>query len=430
MKFIVFSFVLFFLLETNAQKCELSIHVTDEWNENVANVHIYHQKNLLAITDENGFCIVKIDCNKKLILTTKHMSFQQERFEAYATADFDAFRKLVIKRKAYQLDEAEIKPGNNLDTVVGENQYYVEDYIFKGDSLILLLKERKTKKYFIRLADKKGEKIYEKALMGKPIKLFKDALNTYFLVYESQVFSLQTNSDNFYFTEKVFEEFKDIAQYINYVDDAKILANNKVNEKPWFEYLMLDRRKLLNDTLVYVKNETLYEQYHSEFKFLSARDRYAVRVLEYETGVSKYDIAAYYTNFAGNIWYKPANAPHFYYNDKHYFFNLCNDSLYVFDCKGQLKERFLIDFTKIKGFTGQIILDEVSGDFYTLFLVNGILKLSKIIDGKADSPENHVSLNMRYPKNVKVNKGKVWYLSRPFESWQSTYLYSEVIDKR
>jgi len=190
---------------------------------------------------------------------------------------------------------------------------------------------------------------------------------------------------------------------------------------------MLDRRLTKNDTLVSVKNEFLYEQYHSEFKFLSTRDRYALRVLEYETGISKYDLAAYYTNFSGNIWYKPAKAPHFYFNESHYFFNLCNDSLVTFDKNGAKQTQALIDFTSHKGFTEQIIMDDITGDFYALFLINSKLSLHKILDGKLDKTKNSLTLNMKYPKNVKVKNGKVWYLSRPFESWQSTYLYSEAI---
>jgi hypothetical protein len=426
-KYLVLISVFMAINQSIAQRCELTLHVTDEWNENVAQAHIYFNNQLLAITDESGKCSVKIDCDKKIMLRIKHMSYVVERFEVYASKNENSFRKLIVKRKSYELGVKEIKPGNNLDTIVGENQYYVEDYIFKGDSLILLLKERKSKNYYLRLSDVYGTKIYETTLKGKPLKLFKDALKTNFLVYENQVFSVDAHEHRFHLEEKNFVEFQDIAKYLNHVDDAKILANNKINEKPWFEYYMLDRRLTKNDTLVSVKNEFLYEQYHSEFKFLSTRDRYALRVLEYETGISKYDLAAYYTNFSGNIWYKPAKALHFYFNESHYFFNLCNDSLVTFDKNGAKQTQALIDFTSHKGFTEQIIMDDITGDFYALFLINGKLSLHKILEGKLDKSKNSLTLNMKYPKNIKVNNGKVWYLSRPFESWQSTYLYSEAI---
>jgi len=422
-------FLLFLVtsLNLNAQQCSIRLTFKDTLtSKSISDVHVYHKNILLGSSDENGKIHFIIQCSSSIKLKIVHIAYVQKLIQINPLLT-DSIN-VDLETNPYYLNTAEIRPFQNVDTILGENQFFVEDYLFYNDQILSLLKHRKKPKYMLRLTHLNGVMIDEIPLQGTPLNLDKNAFNTNFLVYENQAFRIKVIEQRLVLTTYGYKDYIETVHHLNFISNQAMLSNNKKFEKPWFEYIFTDRTINHDDTILYVKNSKLYQQYYSEFKFLSARERHKCRVIAYETGLDKYDIAANFTGFSNNIWYKPAQATHINYQNIHYIYNFCNDTLYIFNEKGDNIEKHKINFNKKEGFTGKISLDERTGYIYALYTKNGKLHLNKIIKGELDSNHEIYTIAMRYPKQIKIIDNKVWYLGKPLESYQSTYLYSEKLN--
>ena len=424
---IVAVFLVVSTAKTKAQNCNITLKITNENQQVVDKATILLRNQLVQTSDINGEAHLKLECGSYIVLKISHVAYLDESIRI---AEFKKDTTILVKLRArvMQLPLTEIVAKIGPDTIIGNNKYYVEDYLFEGHYIYTLKRLRKSQQYFLALCDHRGNDIKSFRLDGKPKQLFKDALGANYLVYENKAFEITRHDTMLQQRVLDFSDFVWLYKFINQADEQHITMNNHTYHKPWFEYYLIDRNIMQNDTMHQVRHDFYYEQYHSEFRFLSSRERHALRRMEYETGISKYDLAAQYTGFSSNIWYKEVKAPYFYNNGKHYIFDFAKDSLLIFHKNGEKAQSIHFTFHHLDGFKEEIIFDEWQNTFYALSMKNGTRSLHKINIDENVSTSYVSKLSMRYPSNIKVQNGKVWYLSRPYESWQSTYLYAEGLE--
>jgi hypothetical protein len=68
-----------------------------------------------------------------------------------------------------------------------------------------------------------------------------------------------------------------------------------------------------------------------------------------------------------------------------------------------------------------LIQDETTGDVYALYLRHGVSWLKNLTKNDAEE----FRLTHRYVEKIHIKDRQVYYLYRPFESSQNTYLYRE-----
>lgn len=426
--FLSLTLLLYLVHKADAQECVLRIEIKDEKNKPVEQVTLSVNNKLVTTSDKSGIIIWKVNCNHTIgQLKLSHIAYL-DQFIPLKNLINDTTIKIVMRDRLMQLPITEIRGKTAPDTIIGNNQFYVEDFVFSGQWMLTLLRSRKNSHYSLELRNLDGMKIYALKLDEKPIKLFKDALQICYLVFEKSAKEIFYDQDGLSLRDIKFDDFWWLHNFINQADDKNITLNNHFRQKPWFEYYLIDRSRQSNDTLYAVRHDFYYKQYHSEYAFLSTRERHHMKRLEYETGESRYDLAARYTGFANNIWYKEVKAPYFFHNERHYVFDFNKDSLLIFQREGTLISKHHIQFHRTEGFKQEIVFDEEFGDFYALQLKNGKKSLHHIKIGPNVEVSLAALLSMRYPSHVKVKGGRAWYLCRPSDSWQSTYLYAEALE--
>jgi len=145
-------------------------------------------------------------------------------------------------------------------------------------------------------------------------------------------------------------------------------------------------------------------------------------------GYDKYDIAASMTGFSNGFLYETVYAPLF----------VVNDTINIFDHSESKIWKFVQDSIEIGGVTfnyhkpkkkstwkRQLIMDDVTGKIYAVFLKNGYYYLKEIdvSSGKAIAEKK---LTFQYVSKLKIKNGFVYYTYKPIQSLQKKFLYKEL----
>jgi hypothetical protein len=78
-------------------------------------------------------------------------------------------------------------------------------------------------------------------------------------------------------------------------------------------------------------------------------------------------------------------------------------------------------FHEDKSYQKQLIQDETTGEVYAFYLRLGVSWLKNLSKNSAEE----FRLTHRYVEKIRIKNHQVFYLYRPFESSQNTFLYSE-----
>jgi hypothetical protein len=108
-------------------------------------------------------------------------------------------------------------------------------------------------------------------------------------------------------------------------------------------------------------------------------------------------------------------------NEQFETFDHYRDSLVIFDEHVQRSNQVNMKFHEDKSYQKQLIQDETTGEVYALYLRLGVSWL-KNLSNKSDE---EFRLTHRYVEKIRIKNHQVFYLYRPFESSQNTFLYSE-----
>ncbi|MGB0425017.1 MAG: hypothetical protein ACPGED_11855, partial [Flavobacteriales bacterium] len=171
------------------------------------------------------------------------------------------------------------------------------------------------------------------------------------------------------------------------------------------------------------------KQFRSEYKWLSTRDKLNAKRLEIATGIDKEIFGAYMTGFSNSPYYNALYAPLFVENDSVFVFDHYADFMYTYTQNYEKLDSVPISYHKGKTsrfWEEQVIFDQGNGNAYTVFRRNGNCYLQGI-DKKSGESLGNFKMFHRYPENLVIKNGEVYYVYRPFESPQKKFLYREDI---
>ena len=316
------------------------------------------------------------------------------------------------------------------DTLVGDQEYSVEDYEFLEDGKMLLLTYPKTMKKgsILRLLDENQKVIDKHYLEGDAIELSADYRNNIHLICEERVFLV-------YFDDKdhIHLGLENRDYYFKYVSPiidtigSNIYFSNYSDIYPAFDYYEFNLDDSSYQVILEVEDTLMMELYRSEFKYVDVRTKIWAHQKQLETGIDK-EIWVGATVFTNSIYYEPLYAP---------LFKTGEDSIIVFD---HYKNRMFkytptegfVDSTRISyhldhrksGWEQPLIQDEVNGRIYAIFLKGGYTYLSEI-DKNTGHVKRSFKLYFKYVERIRIIDGDVFYIYRPFETVQKKYIYRE-----
>ncbi|HEU4717701.1 MAG TPA: hypothetical protein VFU15_07700 [Bacteroidia bacterium] len=325
---------------------------------------------------------------------------------------------------------AEVKSGP--DTVLGNNKFFIEDYMFYDEHCFILLTfEKSLKSAKVMLTDDHQAILSSFDVPGEAIELYKD--------YQGNINVMCRDSA---FRVKVVQPAEVLLLALPYKDfcermlpcvdtvGSRILFTNYMRDYPAFSYFSYNPADTTVEPVHYIVDKELLAQYNWEFDYLLPKDRLYARKMEMYTGIDKRIIAATMTGFPQSIYYTPLYAPLFVVHDTVCVFDHYSDTLFLFDKFNRSIGASHIDYHHPKNWKEwdrQMLQDDVTGDIYAQFEKGGFYYLKRI-DIKTGKVTGTYKLQNQYVKHIRVHDGEVYYIYRPFESVQTKFLYREKME--
>ena len=207
-----------------------------------------------------------------------------------------------------------------------------------------------------------------------------------------------------------------------------MLFSDFLRQFPRFKYYAFNP----NDTSVSVIKEVVHKdmdwKYNFEYEFLSNADKqFAKRMAKRLKGYNKFDVAASMTSFSSGFLYETVYAPMFVINDTINIFDHSESKIWKFvDDTVEVGDiPFLYHKPKKKNsWKRQLIMDEVNGGIYAVFLKNGYYYL-KQINTNSGKIVDEKKLTFQFVSKLKVKNGFIYYTYKPMQTLQKKFLYKE-----
>jgi hypothetical protein len=323
---------------------------------------------------------------------------------------------IAMVRKENSLGTFEVNASLQPDTIVSSPVWMIKDYIFSGDSIWLLTWEKRPDRCKLRLFDQQNQELKAYQLPQNAESFFKDAAGEIYLECQAEVFRVSIEALSGIRSNDYYKGIRRVPV----MNDSAMVYSTWRRDRPEFAYIKLDRKGQY-DTILNVQDKRLRDLYYAEFKFLSFKDQTEINRRCRRTGEDKYDLAAAYTGFTRSFWWHPLYSPMMKQNEQFEVFDHYRDSLVTFDDRLLRDNQANIQFHEDKSYRRQLIQDETTGEVYALYLRLGVSWLKNLTNGK----EEEFRLTHRYVEKIRIKNRSVYYLYRPFESSQNTYLYKE-----
>ena len=374
--------------------------------------------------------IVILDTKEQFYISSEHPMYEplSYRYQSVRNTSDTLFIKLVLKPiKSQSMDQVVVKAPGIPDTVFNSTEFHVADFEVTdaGDYILLVYPKRSGHKNAILWYD--GINIKDSmSIHGIGINLIKDYRDNIHLICQEEVYHVSHKNDSIALFSIPKDYFLDYVLPIVDTTTSKLFFSNFNMYYPAFDYFALDQIDSSYRKIIHIEDPLMMELYRSEYKWVDVRTRLWAKQKEIETGVdAQIWVGANY--FTQSIYYKVPFAPLFKIQDSIYVLDFQSDQITVYTPKGEVSRITPLLFHYHKDKTGwkRIILkDESTQALYALFEKDGISMLGKIdlTTGKIVSKHR---LYHKYVEKIRIHRGNVYYIYRPFESIQKRFLYKE-----
>lgn len=407
--FILVVIMLYFSVEIKAQRFEAFLK--DQDGKPVTSA-VVNNGNKQVFSNAKGF--FGIDTVRVKHLQINRTGYEPLRIDVSSISG----NTIVLQRKENTLGTFEVSGTLQPDTIVSSPVWMIKDYVFWGDSIWLLTWDKRPDRCMLRLFDQQNRELKVYKLQDQAERFFKDAAGTIYLeclssVYQVSIYALLSIRTDDYYSG---------IRRVPVMNDSAMVYSTWRHDRPEFAYLKLDRKGNY-DTVLTVQDKRLRDLYFAEFKFLSFKDQTEIRRRCRRTGEDQYHLAAASTGFTRSIWWHPLYSPIMKQNEQFEVFDHYRDSLVVFNQQLKRDDQANMSFHEDKSYQKQLIQNETTGEVYALYLRLGVSWLKNLSKNNAEE----FRLTHRYVDKIRIKNLQVFYLYRPFESSQNTFLYSEEV---
>jgi hypothetical protein len=319
-----------------------------------------------------------------------------------------------------------------VDTVFGSQFYSVEDYAFLPEENMLLLAYEKTldKQAKLLLIDSEQALVDTYTIPERALHLYTDYAANNYVVCEVKIYRINIRGDEIHLLSISDEDFYGFHhRVIDTIGDRYYYSN--YNELyPAVKFYVTERNDTTHIELYEVKDDFMMELYRAQYKYVSGRDKLWAYRKEQATGIDK-EIWIGANSFTRDILYKPVYAPLFIINDTVLVFDQYKNKILKFDEYNDSAGVYFMNYhqaPKGEKWEQPIIEDKLEELIYAIYNGGGYTYVRQIkyrtgLIGKT------TKLKFRFIENIKIEKGYVYYIYRPFESSQKRFLYKEKLAK-
>lgn len=394
----------------------------------IENVHVkINQRNIIVKSGEKGDYQIVFPKKKRVTLVYSHTSYEtvyQPIIDGKDTIRLNiSLKEKVESLPVYDYSE---KP----KVVFKSAKINIADYEFFEDKLLFLVYgKRLNKDSEIYLVDENEKIISKHFVPGEPVELYSDYLGNVNLICKNAIYRIGVNKDKISIYELPLDDFNQLIKPIVDTLESTILFSDFLEQFPRFRYYAFNPEDTSVTVVKELVNKDMDWRYNFEYEFLSNSDKqFAKRMAKRLKGYDKYDVAAHMTGFANSFLYEEVYAPMF----------VINDTINIFDHDKSLIWKFIDDTVQVDSVTityhkprkksewkRQLIMDEVNGDVYGVFLRNGYYYLKKINSSNGEIVEEK-KLHYQYAEKLKVKDGFIYYTYKPSQSLTKKFLYKEL----
>jgi hypothetical protein len=397
--------------------------------EIVENVHVkVLQRNIITKSDTKGNYQVSFDKKKLVSLVFSHVSYET-LYEPIATKNDTLILNIKLKENITTLKAPDIIATNVPSPVFRSVKINIADYEFYQDKfLFLVYGKRLNKDSEIYLVDEHEKIISKHFVPGEPVELYTDYLGNVNLICKRAIYRVGVHHNKVSIYELPMDEFNQLIKPVVDTLKGSIIFSDFLKQFPRFKYYAFNPK----DTSVKVIKEVVHKdmdwRYGFEYYQLdNAGKQFAKRMAKKLKGYDKYDVAASMTGFSNSFLYETVYAPLFVINDTinifdHYenkIWKLIDDTVDV----GSVDFNYHKPIRKNE-WKKQLIMDEVNGKIYGVFLKNGYYYL-KEIDTNTGKIIAEKKLYYQFVSKLKIKEGYIYYTYKPRQTLQKKFLYKE-----
>jgi hypothetical protein len=315
------------------------------------------------------------------------------------------------------------------DTVFGSEQVSIADYAFIDSGMICLSYEHNMNRgnRLLWMSDD-GKVLAAHEAPSGDVRLWQDYRRRVYVldddhvhrvvVSEGRLVVAQLDAGAFY--EQIYPVVDSCGPWLYY--------SNYSTNYPAFAYSMFDRRDSSNRRFCEITDVDMMELYRAEYKYRTPQEKLWAFRQEVRTGIDR-EIWAGAMFFTGNIYYKPVYAPMFVKKDTLLVFDHYRNLLLRYDRFGLPVDSMPVAHhlqRKPMDWQEKLIYDRIRHQVYALYMEGGYAVLC-LINQQTGAIAGRQRLYFRYPENIQVRDGRIYYIYRPFESLQKKFLYSEKV---
>lgn len=339
---------------------------------------------------------------------------------------------LKLKYKGQSSGEVDISGIYSPPVVYSSEQLEVSDYaIIDNNTLVLLVYPKRLNAGSELIWYSHDSIINDRESPEIAKELITDYRNQVYLRCETNDYLLQNGK--FLTLSKVSRDDleRSIQPVIDTLDNDELFFNTYYEYYPAFDFYKFNLKDTSNALFHHIEDTVMMEQYRAEYKWADPQVKLWAWRKEDETGIDRQIwIGANY--FTSSVYYEPPYGALFIDEDNAYVFDFYKNLLYTYDAySGEKLNSIDIDFfLNIRktwwdpGWKKTMLQDPITKKMYTYYDNGGFVDIYEI-NPENGKRENKFTLFYRYPENIQIYDGQVYYLYRPFASIQKKYLYKE-----
>jgi hypothetical protein len=403
-----------------------------------AHIQVSDFDNVHAISAGDGSFQLTLPRKDTYLIRVSHISFKDSIYEIGTSPNVTQISvRLELRPVQFNIPEAIITGKPN--EVYGSKVHHVADFVFRDNGMLLLTYEKEERWKRPSQIDKSifqsckliwiDSLNQEKAVQSVHFKchqFYSDFLKECFLETEEGVFNVKLKNDIIVLLPVSLEDFEELIVPIVDTINQHTLASSYHQEYPAFEYYGLNKKDSSLLHFCQIIDEPLMEQYRSEFKWLSPREKLEAYRLSLKHDIDKEVVGAMFTGFSQSIYYDELYAPLFVAEDTIEVFDHYKHLLYKFNEDLECVDSIPIQYHIRKHWSKMLIKDEGNHAVYALFERNGIHEL-RCVNKETGHITGTFQLYHKYPESIKIKNNQVYYTYRPFESSQKKFLYKETL---
>ena len=406
--------LLLFIVTTaiHAQQIIICGHIKDKESKVVfSNTNIRYKGSNYS-SDSKGYYAINVTFTQLVTLKFTHVGYNSY-IRSFTEKEINVkkdtlFLDILMTSTVIELDPIGIDAVQKPDRVIGNNAFFIQDFEFSGNYLVLLTTDRSSDVWSVQLA-KEDQAILSKFIIPVTdvLQLYKDFLGYVNVICKEEVYRVKIDGESIRLQQLPKNDFDWMIRPCVDTIQHDIYFSNYSDAYPRFSYFSYNKNDSTKVLVRSVVDKDLELQYEFEYEFLKPKEKLMARKIAQQNGFDKHDVAAVMTDFAHTKWFTPLYAPMFIVRDTVLIFDHYSDKIYKYDSKNKLIDSIKISYhhpEKFREWRRQLLKDETSSLIYGMFLKGGYTYL-KGININSGNIESISRLSFQFVEKARIKDG-------------------------